>query len=373
MSKILYETLLATALRADESTEGGFNTRWEAVARLLEAKLWVHGEWRSEKEFLHDALGVSARRGSRLARIARHVAPWAYREGSRRTLKALAALHEETSRVGGVGGSVPMTVRVCGAILPREASEVSARHIRRKTEELRRMPDGGLRRQDLVVLLHGLARTRFSMRPAEEALQARGFLTANIGYHSRSAPYEELAKTVWSAVAQYAGRFERVHFVTHSMGGIVVRELLARGMVERIGRVVMLAPPNHGSEAADGAGRFWLLRFVMGPALKQLGTGPDGPARLGPARAPTAVIAGCRPGVLFSGRFSGPNDGKVSVASARLEGMEAFRVVNEGHTRIMKSSEVHRAIIRYLETGRLEAAEQRSGLPVAALTAPCEV
>ncbi|MDP2308555.1 MAG: alpha/beta fold hydrolase [Pseudomonadota bacterium] len=227
------------------------------------------------------------------------------------------------------------------------------------TPEVTSEVEAGAHRGELVVLLHGLGRTRFSMRPVERALRARGFRTANIGYRSGSGTIEALAARVWAAVEQLAEPFDQVHFVTHSLGGILVRQLLKQGVVKRVGRVVMLAPPNHGSEIVDDLGKWRLLPAVMGPAFEQLGTGPAGPERLGPASVPVAVIAGRRTQAPFSGVFSGPNDGKVSTESARLEGMSAFLIVNENHMLIMRSPEVHEAIVRYLETGELVATEAR--------------
>jgi triacylglycerol lipase len=134
------------------------------------------------------------------------------------------------------------------------------------------------------------------------------------------------------------------------MGGIVLREYLAHHKIENLGRVVMLAPPNQGSEIVDQMKTGWLYRFLTGPAGQELGTDPDSvPKRLGPANFAFGVIAGDRSAnPFFSARLPGWDDGKVSVSSTYLEGMTDFYVVHYSHTWLPARKQVIEATVRFL-------------------------
>jgi len=215
-----------------------------------------------------------------------------------------------------------------------------------------------------VILLHGLARTYRSMGKLERELKKAGFQTINVDYPSRRHTISHLADTVLAdAVDRYQKKKKSagpLHFVTHSMGGILVRQYLATHSVENLGKVVMLAPPNHGSEIVDRLGSRWWFRWFNGPAGCSLGTGPDSvPNRLGPADYPLGIIAGNRSlDPVFSRMIPGPGDGKVSVAGARLQGMQDFKVVPHGHTFIMNRNEVIRQVIFFIQHGRFEPEER---------------
>ena len=204
-----------------------------------------------------------------------------------------------------------------------------------------------------VVLLHGLGRTALSMRPMERALEAAGYRVVNLGYPSRERSIPELVDTVRAAVdACCAG--ETVHFVTHSLGGILVRAYADRHGAARIGRVVMLSPPNAGSELVDRLAGIPPVDWLLGPAFLQLGTDSAGvPGSLGPPAFEVGIITGeATLNPLFSWWIPGPDDGKVSVASARLEGADDFLVVPYSHAFIMRNDEVVRQVLSFLGTGR---------------------
>jgi len=211
---------------------------------------------------------------------------------------------------------------------------------------------------DTVVLLHGLGRSAWSMKCLEWTLRAAGYRVVNLDYPSRRFPVEKLADDHLGPALQRLAPAPgtSVHFVTHSMGGIVLRCYLRDHPLPQLGRIVMLAPPNSGSEVADQLKTTWFYRTVNGPAGQQLGT--DGlPGRLGPAPGETGIVAGT---FSFNPRFSswmtGPSDGKVSVERARLDGMCDFLVVPYSHTWLMWRQPVLRQVRAFLRHGRFDQA-----------------
>lgn len=206
---------------------------------------------------------------------------------------------------------------------------------------------------DCVVLLHGLARTAASMVRLENALRAAGYAVSNVDYPSREHPVEVLAPLAVEQGLAACGDYDRVHFVTHSLGGILVRYYLERNDVPRLGRVVMLAPPNQGSEVVDVFRHVPGYGLLNGPAGLQLGTDADGiPAALGPVDFDVGVIAGSKTfNLVLSQVLPNPDDGKVSVARTRVEGMRDFIVVPQSHPFIMQAPAVIEQVRRYLATG----------------------
>jgi len=209
---------------------------------------------------------------------------------------------------------------------------------------------------ECVILLHGLARTALSMQRMKRSLEGNGYYVANVDYPSRDHEIEVLAPLAIEAGLDQCGEnsgTSTVHFVTHSLGGILVRVYLADNTIANLGRVVMLAPPNQGSQAVDEMDRIPGFDWLNGPAGYQLGKGPESvPLRLGAPDFDFAVIAGNRTiDPITSALLDNPDDGKVSVSDTRLEGMRDFVVVPVSHAMIMQNREVIRLVMNYLARG----------------------
>ena len=209
---------------------------------------------------------------------------------------------------------------------------------------------------DCVVLLHGLARSATSMNKMQRALIDEGYETANIDYPSRDHNVEELARIAIPAglrACQANGDVERVHFVTHSLGGILLRQYLSAEDIPQLGRVVMLGPPNQGSAAVDELANVPGFDWLNGPAGRQLGKGERSlPLALGPADFELGVIAGSRSiDPITSAVLENPDDGRVSVADTKLQGMNDFVVVEHSHAFMMRMRRPIELTIRFLNNG----------------------
>jgi pimeloyl-ACP methyl ester carboxylesterase len=215
---------------------------------------------------------------------------------------------------------------------------------------------GDLNSRECVVLIHGLGRTAWSMKGLEWDLKKQGYQVTNKTYPSTRVKIEEAAEVWLRHVLELPSvrRAARVHFVTHSAGGIVLRQYLSRHAVKNLGRVIMLAPPNQGSEVADRLRDNGLFKRLTGPTGQELGTGTHClPRRLPPANYEAGVIAGnLSLNPLFSAWLPGPDDGKGAVTRAALPGMAQMLVVRRSHTWMMWGPDVKRAVARFLREGR---------------------
>jgi pimeloyl-ACP methyl ester carboxylesterase len=218
--------------------------------------------------------------------------------------------------------------------------------------------------QGCVILLHGLGRTAGSMWRMDRALARAEYRTLRLNYPARRQSLAQIVDTIQPAVDQVArAHVGPVHFMTHSLGGLVVRAYLAAHRPATMGRVVMLAPPNQGSEWADLVLRLGLDRAILGPTVRHLRTWRAGgdEALLGAVDYPLGIIAGNRaldpvfPRLLVAR----PNDGKVSVASTQVDGMADHIVMPVTHTLMTMDPRVIRQSVAFLRDGRFERAGDR--------------
>lgn len=207
-----------------------------------------------------------------------------------------------------------------------------------------------------VVLLHGLARSSRSMNRLAVALTRAGYQVHNCDYPSTRLSLKNAAENTISAALRLTEHAERVHFVTHSLGGLLLRYYLQQHTVDKLGRVVMLAPPNQGSEIADWLHDFRFFRAMFGPVANQLGTRSTLLTKqLGPANFDLGIIAGTRAiNLPFYFLLPRPNDGTVTVTNTKLEGMRDHICLPTTHPLIMKNSQVIKQVLAFLRLGQFE-------------------
>ena len=210
-----------------------------------------------------------------------------------------------------------------------------------------------------VVLLHGLNRGAGSMDGIADALRADGYRVHNLDYPSGRHRVARLAGWLADRIdgcCRDAARGAGLDFVTHSLGGILLRELRRRRPDIRIRRAVMLSPPNHGSELVDVLRDSALFQMVTGPAGQELGTDPgSAPNRLGPVDFPLGVVAGRSSlNPLYSWLIPGDDDGTVAVERTRVDGMADFIVIGANHTFVMMDAEAIRQVRAFLARGAFD-------------------
>lgn len=198
------------------------------------------------------------------------------------------------------------------------------------------------KRTDVVVLVHGLGRTELSMLPLEWTLEAAGYRVLNWGYSSICCHVRELARELAADVREVLQDPEvsRIHFVGHSLGNIIIRAMVDEARPEKIGRIVMLAPPNRGSEVAD------LVEPALGWLLKPLSDLTTNPT----STAQTVML----PPAIDVGVIAGEHDGKVRIPETYLPGQDAHVVVPSAHTFIMLREDVQRFVLDFLEHGQFQ-------------------
>jgi len=207
--------------------------------------------------------------------------------------------------------------------------------------------------RECVILLHGLARSDRSFSKLTSVLNQKGYFAINYGYPSTKHNIEKLAQDAINDALSQCPDECRIHFVTHSMGGILVREYLSKNAIENLGRVVMLGPPNKGSQVVDSLKNLPGFKLINGPAGMQLGTGQMSvPNKLGAANFDVGIIAGTRSvNLILSTFLPKPDDGKVSVENTKLEGMADHISLPVTHPFMMNNNGVIKQVIHYLTHG----------------------
>ena len=213
--------------------------------------------------------------------------------------------------------------------------------------------------REAVVVLHGVAINPCFTARLARLIAAAGYEVHNLDYPSKTVPLPELGPRWLAAKLAELGvdHAPRLHFVTHSMGGLIVRGYLAAHRPGNLGRVVTIVPPHHGSAVSDKLRRLPIIWRIIGRNLGALGTGPDAYWRTLPQRADfeLGVIAGSfalNPLGWFL--LARPNDGTVAESSTRLDGMTDHLTLPSNHTLILFRRRTAMQAIAFLRTGRFE-------------------
>ncbi len=214
-------------------------------------------------------------------------------------------------------------------------------------------------KRETVVILHGLARSSKAMNKMARALSHDGYNVINVDYPSTTATVEILTKQIFDTLEPQIQDAETVHFVTHSMGGIILRQYLQDHELPNLGRVVMLAPPSRGSEVTDKLGQFSLYKWINGPAGNQLGTGTNSlPLRLDVPAFELGIIAGDRSiNPILSMLIPGPDDGKVSLKRVKPAAYAGYLQLHVTHACMVWNPQVIAQTGYFLETGSFNAVE----------------
>lgn len=209
-----------------------------------------------------------------------------------------------------------------------------------------------------VILLHGLARSHHAMSHLEIYLKTQHYTVINQDYPSTKKTIKNLADQDLPPLINLCLKSQpaQIHFVTHSLGGIVLRQYLQTHKLPRLGRIVMLSPPNQGSPLANLLHDNWLFKSVTGPAGQELTTLETSTPNYLPKKLPFSVgiIAGSFSpfGNLI---FHEANDGKVAVSSTKLSGMKDFIVLPVSHTFMMSNPIVMKQVLAFLKTGKFDS------------------
>jgi len=206
--------------------------------------------------------------------------------------------------------------------------------------------------KEIIVLLHGLGRSNASMWLLASRLEDAGYYVQRVGYSSLNQNPDDILKDVSSQINQCCRKHtQSVHFVGHSLGGLMVRAYLQNNKVDKLGRVVLLGTPNKGTEAADHFSNSCLMD-ILGPTAKALGTDDKSfPKSLKVPYYPVGIIAGEIKSKFNDPVIPGKDDGIVSVEATKIDGMTDFIIIKTGHSMMRYNREVADQTIEFIKNG----------------------
>lgn len=218
--------------------------------------------------------------------------------------------------------------------------------------------------REIVVLLHGLGRNNMAMWLLARRLEDAGFHVERIGYSSLNVSPGEILEEVGSQIDSCCSRHHKtVHYVGHSLGGLLIRAYLQERRPPNLGRVVLMGTPNRGTPIVDRFRDQWWME-LLGPTTNALGTDSGSfPNSLEPPWYPVGVIAGVTTRGNNEPWLPGADDGLVTVEATRLEGMSDFIVLRTGHAFMRYDPEVARQTISFLNDGSFVREEEKGEQP----------
>jgi len=199
--------------------------------------------------------------------------------------------------------------------------------------------------KDYLILIHGLKRSSLSMKKLEKHFSKLEYIVLNFNYPSSKFKIGKLSKNYLKPFIEKNcnDKKKKINFITHSLGGILLRYFLANNKLKQLNKIVMLAPPNKGSKYADFFSKIKLANMIMGPALKQLKTDKNS--------IPNKIITKQTNKIgIIAGKF----DDKVPADFAKLKGMADFLIVPHVHSFIMYGDKVIEASENFLKNGEFK-------------------
>lgn len=208
----------------------------------------------------------------------------------------------------------------------------------------------------VVMMLHGWGRNPSAMWYIGKQMEKSGFDVVRLEYHSLTQGPDEIMTDITGQINTFCTDHPKrqIHFVGHSMGGLVIRAFLEKNNIPNLGRVVLMGTPNQGVPIVDRYRDTWWMK-ALGPSAATLGTNSDSfPASIGPPDYPIGIIAGHTDSTFNDRLIPGRDDGLVPVESTLLPGMTDFIVINSGHWTMRYDKEIARQVILFLNSGRFD-------------------
>jgi len=207
--------------------------------------------------------------------------------------------------------------------------------------------------RDVVVLLHGLGRSAPSMWLLDYRLSQAGYDVYRLSYDSISQSPSQIVDVVTQQLEVCCQHTQRtVHFVGHSLGGLVIRAYLANQKPQNLGRVVLLGTPNQGTPIVDYF-KSWRGFDNLGPTTGELGTNHQSfPNKLGNPDYPVGVIAGYTGWHINDWYLPGDDDGLVPLSATQIPNMADYLVLKVGHGMLRYRADVAQQTLHFLQHGQ---------------------